>query len=99
MNRFARHALPITLTTLAVIAAAFMLHHLWHYYMDEPWTRDAHVNADIVQVSPDVSGLVIEVKARDNDTVTRGQPLPLAGGRTEPGRQPHQTGGGALHVR
>ena len=75
MNRFARHALPITLTTLVVIAAAFMLHHLWHYYMDEPWTRDAHVNADVVQVSPDVSGLVTEVKARDNDTVTRGQPL------------------------
>lgn len=75
MNRLARHALPITLTTLAVIAAALVLSHLWHYYMDEPWTRDAHVNADIVQVSPDVSGLVTEVKARDNDTVTRGQPL------------------------
>ena len=75
MNRLARHALPITLTTLAVIAAALVLSHLWHYYMDEPWTRDAHVNADVVQVSPDVSGLVIEVKARDNQQVKRGQPL------------------------
>ena len=75
MNRLARHALPVGLTTLAVIAAAFVLGHLWHYYMDEPWTRDAHVNADVVQVAPDVSGLVTEVKARDNAPVRRGQPL------------------------
>lgn len=75
MNRLARHALPIVLTTLAVVAAGFVLVHLWHYYMDEPWTRDAHVNADVVQVAPDVSGLVTAIHAHDNQAVRRGQPL------------------------
>jgi multidrug resistance efflux pump len=75
MNRIARNALPIGLTLVAVVAAAFVLSHLWHYYMDEPWTRDAHVNADVVQVAPDVSGLVTEVLAWDNQPVKRGQPL------------------------
>ncbi|MFT4197916.1 MAG: HlyD family secretion protein, partial [Pseudoxanthomonas sp.] len=75
MNRLARHALPIALTALAVIAAAFVLVHLWHYYMDAPWTRDAHVNADVVQVAPDVSGRITEVDATDNQAVKRGQPL------------------------
>lgn len=75
MNRLARHALPVALTLLAVIAAAFVLSHLWHYYMDAPWTRDAHINADVVQVAADVSGLVTEVKAHDNQPVKRGQPL------------------------
>ena len=29
------------------------------YYMFAPWTRDAHIRADIVQIAPDVSGLVM----------------------------------------
>ena len=55
-----------TLLTLVVVAIALVvLKHLWSYYMDEPWTRDAHIRADVVQVAPDVSGLVTEVHAGD----------------------------------
>jgi multidrug resistance efflux pump len=50
--------LPVLLTSAAVIVALLVLRQLWVYYMDEPWTRDAHVGADVVQVAPDVSGLV-----------------------------------------
>jgi RND family efflux transporter MFP subunit len=49
--------------------------HLWNYYMKEPWTRDGRVRADIVQVTPDVSGLVTKVLVRDNERVREGQLL------------------------
>jgi hypothetical protein len=46
------------LTGIAVAAAGVVAVHLWDYYVDAPWTRDGRVRADIVQVAPDVSGLV-----------------------------------------
>jgi multidrug resistance efflux pump len=66
---------PIVLTLVAVVIAAIVLKHLWHYYRDEPWTRDGHLRADVVQVAPDVSGLVTAVEVADNQPVHRGQAL------------------------
>ena len=43
--------------------------------MDEPWTRDGHVRAEVVPVAPDVSGFVTEVLVKDNQRVTRGDIL------------------------
>lgn len=64
------------LLTLAAVAAALVISvHLWEYYMEEPWTRDGRVHADIIQIAPDVSGLVTELRVRDNDKVARGQAL------------------------
>lgn len=64
------------LLTLAAVAAALVVSvHLWEYYMEEPWTRDGRVHADIIQIAPDVSGLVTELRVRDNDKVARGQAL------------------------
>jgi RND family efflux transporter MFP subunit len=48
---------------------------LWIHYNVEPWTRDGRVRADIVQVAPDVSGLVTEVRVRNDQVVTTGQVL------------------------
>ncbi len=75
MNRILKHTVPIVVTVAAVIAALLVLRTLWTYYMDEPWTRDAHVSADVVQVAPDVSGLVEAVKVADNQAVKRGDVL------------------------
>jgi RND family efflux transporter MFP subunit len=62
--------------TLAVVAAAgFCGWYLWDYYMDAPWTRDSRVRADIIQVAPDVSGLVTQVNVIDNQTVKAGDIL------------------------
>ena len=66
---------PVLLTSAAVIAALLVLRQLWVYYMDEPWTRDAHVGADVVQVAPDVSGLVETVNVADNQAVKKGDLL------------------------
>lgn len=72
MNKIVKKALPPVLTVLAVIVALLVLRQLWVYYMDEPWTRDAHVGADVVQVAPDVSGLVEAVDVDDNQAVKQG---------------------------
>lgn len=72
MNKLVKKALPPALTVLAVIVALLVLRQLWVYYMDEPWTRDAHVGADVVQVAPDVSGLVEAVDVTDNQAVKKG---------------------------
>ena len=66
-----RIALTLTIVTLALVAGR----KLWVYYQDEPWTRDGKVRADVVTITPDVSGLVTEVAVRDNQTVKRGDLL------------------------
>ena len=62
-------------TGLMLLLAAIAGWQLWLYYTDEPWTRDGRVRADIVQVAPDVSGLVSEVLVRDNQPVHKGDVL------------------------
>jgi RND family efflux transporter MFP subunit len=44
-------------------------------YNVEPWTRDGRIRADVVQVSPDVSGLVTEVRVKNDQTVAAGDVL------------------------
>lgn len=65
----------LAVTLLAVIAALAVGRALWVYYMEQPWTRDGRVRADVVQVAPDVSGFVTEVLVRDNQKVRRGEVL------------------------
>ena len=60
------------LVTLSVLALALVgARRLWIHYNLEPWTRDGRVRADIVQVSPDVSGLVTEVRVTNNQVVNK----------------------------
>jgi len=65
----------VLVTLLAVAAALFAVRWLWHYYQVEPWTRDGRVRADIIQIAPDVSGLVTDIAVSDHQTVRRGQRL------------------------
>ena len=65
---------PIILLVVALIAI-FAIIHIWNYYNSEPWTRDGRVRGDVIQVSSDVSGLVIEVLVQDNQSVKKGQVL------------------------
>jgi len=62
-------------TTLAVAAAIAAGLQLWNHYEVEPWTRDGRVKAYVVQVAPDVSGLVSAVHVTDNGAVHRGDVL------------------------
>jgi multidrug resistance efflux pump len=61
------------LVTLAVVAAAVVAGlRLWDHYELEPWTRDGRVRANVVQIAPDVSGLVTAVPVQDNQAVAAG---------------------------
>jgi RND family efflux transporter MFP subunit len=62
-------------TLLVVVAAGFIGKGLWDYYTKAPWTRDGKVRADVVAVTPDVSGLVTEVFVKDNQRVAKGDVL------------------------
>jgi RND family efflux transporter MFP subunit len=64
-----------SLTGLVVLVALWAGTRLWDYYMNEPWTRDGHVRAEVVPVAPDVSGFVTEVLVKDNQQVKRGDVL------------------------
>ena len=62
--------------TGVVVALAFVGGRwLWIRYNVEPWTRDGRIRADVVQVSPDVSGLVTEVNVRNDQIVRIGDVL------------------------
>ena len=65
----------LVVTCLAVVAAVVVGQQIWAFYMDEPWTRDGRVRADVVPVAPDVSGLVTDVMVHDNQEVRRGDVL------------------------
>ncbi|MGS1000486.1 HlyD family secretion protein [Burkholderia glumae] len=65
----------ILLTLIVAVVAALVLWRIVNYYMFSPWTRDGHVRADVIQVAPDVSGLVTAVPVVDNQAVRQGQVL------------------------
>jgi RND family efflux transporter MFP subunit len=70
-----RVLLRLAVTLVAVAAASFAGWQLWLNYMEAPWTRDGRVRADVIGVTPDVSGLVAEVLVHDNQAVRRGDVL------------------------
>jgi multidrug resistance efflux pump len=65
----------VVVTAIVVVLALIALRYLWDRYELDPWTRDGRVRADVVQVAPDVSGLVTDVLVHDNQTVKKGQAL------------------------
>jgi RND family efflux transporter MFP subunit len=75
MRRWSASLGRVAVTLVVVAIASVVGWQLWVYYMDEPWTRDGVVRADVVGVAPDVSGLVSEVLVRDNQTVRKGEVL------------------------
>ena len=65
----------VVLTLLVVAFACVVVWRMTMYYMFAPWTRDGHIRADVVQIAPDVSGLIKQVDVRDNQPVIRDQVL------------------------
>ena len=66
-----RIARPVV-TGLVVAAAVWAGLRLWDHYELEPWTRDGRVRANVVQIAPDVSGLVTALPIEDNQRVAAG---------------------------
>jgi multidrug resistance efflux pump len=67
--------LRVTATLGILLVAVVLAHVLWRDYMYSPWTRDGRVRAQVINIAPDVSGLVAEVHVIDNQLVRRGDVL------------------------
>lgn len=70
-----RSYLRVGVTALVVVAAVFVGWRLWAYYTLSPWTRDARVRANVVELAPDVSGLISAFNVVDNQVVKKGDVL------------------------
>src|SRR5690348_4859405 len=48
---------------------------MWDAYMGAPWTRDGTVRAYVVTMAPEVAGRIVELPAKDNQFVHKGDLL------------------------
>ncbi|ADU69009.1 HlyD family secretion protein [Pantoea sp. At-9b] len=63
-------------STLIVFALALLAGWwMWNYYMQSPWTRDGKVRAELVDITPQVSGRIVSLVVRDNQFVHKGDTL------------------------
>jgi multidrug resistance efflux pump len=65
------YLITLIIVGLAVWAAV----SLYSRYVENPWTRDGQVRANIVGIAPRVSGPIIQVAVRDNQPVRKGDLL------------------------
>jgi len=72
---FLASVLRVAVTLIVVAAGLYAGRRVWLHYQVDPWTRDGRVRADVVQIAPDVSGLVTKVAVNHDQAVKRGQLL------------------------
>ncbi|NIE64066.1 HlyD family secretion protein [Burkholderia sp. Ax-1719] len=70
-----RNIIGFIATAIIFVVAILVGRALWVHYMDEPWTRDGRVRAEVVNIAPDVSGAVVELPVKDNQFVHKGDLL------------------------
>jgi len=70
-----RNLIGFIATAIIFVVAILVGRVLWVHYMDEPWTRDGRVRAEVVNIAPDVSGAVVELPVKDNQFVHKGDLL------------------------
>lgn len=75
MNTKLTQFIRFSITSIVVVIALVIAYLLWVHYKVEPWTRDGRVRANLVQIAPDVSGLVTNVRVKDNQIVKAGDVL------------------------
>jgi multidrug resistance efflux pump len=59
---------------VVLVAAVAVLLKYWGYVVN-PWTRDGQVRAEIIQITPRVSGPIVELPIEDNQFVSKGDLL------------------------
>jgi multidrug resistance efflux pump len=69
--RLLNYLITFVIIALAVWAGV----SLYSSYIQNPWTRDGQVRANVVGIAPRVSGPIIHVEVHDNQQVKIGDPL------------------------
>ncbi len=70
-----KNAIKFLLTTLVVCAAVVVVLFKYWDYVTNPWTRDGQVRAQVIQVSPRISGPIVKLPIVDNQAVKAGDLL------------------------
>jgi multidrug resistance efflux pump len=74
MTRF--RGLWRVISTLVITAVGiFAGVQLWQRYMLTPWTRDGRVVANSVTIASEVSGRIVDIRVRENQSVKKGEIL------------------------
>ncbi|OEE33282.1 efflux transporter periplasmic adaptor subunit [Vibrio genomosp. F10 str. ZF-129] len=63
------------LTTILALVAGYGLITQYNLYTENPWTRDGQVRAYIIEITPRVTGQVVDVHIQDNSKVKQGELL------------------------
>jgi RND family efflux transporter MFP subunit len=71
VKKYQKYGVTGSIVLLAVLVLSFKYRH----YVQNPWTRDGQVCADVVQITPRVSGPIVNLPIRDNQFVKTGDLL------------------------
>lgn len=72
MKNVLKRYLITVIAALVLIVVAFQL---WNFYVLGGWTRDGKIRADVIQVSAQVSGKLVNLPIIDNQLVQKGELL------------------------
>jgi multidrug resistance efflux pump len=75
MSRSKTNFIRYIITLAAVVLAGFVLANMFHEYLFQPWTRDGHVRAQIIKITPRVGGPIVDLPIQDNQSVKKGDLL------------------------
>ena len=75
MSRGKKNFIRYIITLAAVVLAGFVLANMFHEYLFQPWTRDGHVRAQIIKITPRVGGPIVDLPVHDNQAVNKGDLL------------------------
>ncbi len=75
MFKRARRTTRVVVTLLILAGAGLGSVWLWNHYLVGPWTRDGQVQANVVNIAPEVSGRIVALHVSDNQLVHKGDVL------------------------
>lgn len=70
-----KKSIKIAITLTLITVAAFFGYQKYTEYYKYPWTRDGQVRAQVIQVTPRVTGRVVKIDVVDNQLVHKGDTL------------------------
>jgi multidrug resistance efflux pump len=71
MNKYQKYLLT---SVIVLIAVAAILFKYWEY-VTNPWTRNGQVRAEVIQITPRVSGPIVKLEVQDNQFMKAGDLL------------------------
>ena len=75
MARETKNVVALLVTGSLLVLAGILAWLLYSEYHANPWTRDAHVRANVIEIAPRVAGPIVKLSVADNAQVQRGQLL------------------------